>query len=270
MTEMTPEEVKQTQTDLLVTVDRWCRDHDCPYYLAYGTLLGAVRHQGYIPWDDDIDICMFRPDYERFIRTFNQDRTDDAAVLHTGLDPAFPYEFAKIHNRRTRLVEGVDYQYEIGVNIDLFVLDNLPRGVRDGKYMIGRMKLRKLLMEVKLLLVGNKKRDPIKQLVIRLAKLVGRAVPMRCLTRGMDRIAKRYEAQNDSKWVGDVCQRWFKPSEVLERRWFAEKCELLFEGEGLWAPAMYDEVLTAWYGDYMQLPPVEERVTHHSYRAYHL
>lgn len=117
----------QTEAErLLGLFDEFCREHGLRYFAAYGTLLGAVRHQGPIPWDDDVDVLMPRPDYDKFIALYREQPGDDAAVLAPG-DPGLPIHFAKMVSRRTKLVEeGVHFPDEYGVFIDVFPLDGLP------------------------------------------------------------------------------------------------------------------------------------------------
>lgn len=86
---MTVEEVKRVQVEILKGVDAFCRAKEIPYFLAYGTLLGAVRHKGYIPWDDDIDLVMLRADYERFLKEFNREN-GCLKVMHWSMDGAYP------------------------------------------------------------------------------------------------------------------------------------------------------------------------------------
>ena len=115
-----PEEFKKTQFDILISVDRFCKAHGIRYFLAYGTLIGALRHGGYIPWDDDIDISMPRPDYERFIKLYNKEKDKGYYVVSPSLDPSYPNAFAKICDPDTCIIEFSSLKYDIGVNIDLF------------------------------------------------------------------------------------------------------------------------------------------------------
>ena len=134
MIEIKEEEMKKVQLDILIEVDRFCKENHLRYAIAYGTLIGAIRHHGFIPWDDDIDLLMLREDYERFIQTFNQNNQGPFRVLHQSLNPKFPYEFAKVEDQRYRLIENLATTYQMGIAIDIFVLDDIgsdPKRVQE-------------------------------------------------------------------------------------------------------------------------------------------
>ncbi len=262
------EEVKQIQLGILKSVDEWCNQNDVSYFLGYGTLLGAVRHKGYIPWDDDVDIVMMRPDYERLLKEFNNNRKDNLQVLHASMDKNFPYEFAKVQNRMTKLVENTDVVYDIGINIDVFVLDPIDRDKKTIKRILHKHKIpTKVLAYKNMLGNGARKRKGIKKVGVAVLKAICDRIPIYWCTSKLGVVDKANNS-GDNTWVANVCERWFKPSEIMPKEWYAQTIQLEFEGNRFKAPVKYDQVLTAWYGDYMQLPPEEEQVTHHDYEAY--
>ncbi len=271
---LTAQDVAKKQLEILKVVDLWCREHDVKYFLAYGTLLGAVRHQGYIPWDDDIDIVMFRPDYERFIKEFNQKENDATIkVLHSSIDKNFPYEFSKVCDFSTKIVENTDVVYDIGINLDLFALDSIDPDTAEMREMLKATKLPKEVLKWKHVLSNRSRKEQgqprtgIKKVAVPMIKAVCNCISMYWCTAKINKEAKAASNVN-ARWVADICQRWFKPNQVMRKEWFEEETELEFEGCKFKAPAHYDEVLSVWYGDYMKLPPKEEQVTHHDYKAY--
>lgn len=268
MRELSPNEVSRIQVDILLALDAWSKEKNVPYYLGYGTLLGAVRHQGYIPWDDDIDVVMLRKDYETFLRTFNENRTDSFRAVHASLDPDYPYEFAKIQDTRTKLVENTDIKYDIGINIDVFVLDatnpgHAEKAARKNR-LPGTILLYKLALSNRTMKEQNRPRHGLRRFLAACAKTVTHWIPVSWCTGKMDVNAR----SGSGDYVANICEKIFKPSDILEAKWFEKTIPLEFEGHMLNAPADYDQILTAWYGDYMQLPPVEERITHHDYEAW--
>ncbi len=272
---LTDEEIHLYQLDILKAIDEWCRKNEVRYFLAWGTLLGAVRHKGYIPWDDDIDICLFREDYERFIREFNKDRQDSFTVLHFPQDKKYPYEYAKVSDNRTRVIENNNTSYEMGLNVDVFVLDAVG-DQQQRKSLTKQVRFVSRLLEIKFMVTNRRKKEMgqprpfAKRVAVNMMKAVTSCFPLAWCLKKMDRIGKESNRLHDadSPWVAAVVERWSKPEKRLEKAWFEQDTELEFEGYSFKVPANYDEVLTTWYGDYMQFPPKEEQVTHHDYQAY--
>lgn len=119
------EEIKKIQLEILKYVDQFCSQNNIKYALGYGTLIGAVRHKGFIPWDDDIDIIMRRNDYNRFIELFSKE-TGRYKVWSHNLQTDYPIPYAKVTDEKTLKLEGTNYYVERGVDIDVFPLDDLP------------------------------------------------------------------------------------------------------------------------------------------------
>ena len=134
MREITTSELKELQLSILDSVDRFCRENGIHYWLDCGTLLGAIRHNGYIPWDDDIDIGMLRPDFNRFIREFHTEGNRYTAHCVEN-DSNFCYPYAKVLDNNTVLYEPDQNGNKIAVNIDVFVYDNAP----DDNEMLEKM-----------------------------------------------------------------------------------------------------------------------------------
>ncbi len=111
MKELLSDELKRIQLDILRNVHKFCLEHNINYSLAYGTLLGAVRHKGFIPWDDDIDIMMLRNDYDRFIKEYPE--SDEYGLCCFEKDTNYPYSFAKVQDKKTSLIEFCEYPYAI-------------------------------------------------------------------------------------------------------------------------------------------------------------
>lgn len=125
MREILLDELKDRQIAILDVVDAFCRENNINYWLDSGTLLGAIRHGGYIPWDDDIDIGMLRPDYDRFLAMFNK-FNKQYQVSSVENDINFPYPFGKVLDTHTVLYEPNEQGVKLAINIDIFVYDNAP------------------------------------------------------------------------------------------------------------------------------------------------
>jgi lipopolysaccharide cholinephosphotransferase len=258
------EEIKEEQLKILKDIHQFCEANQLNYFLSCGTLLGAVRHLGYIPWDDDIDIMMPRPDYDKFITLYGQTQYS-YQVADISIDQSYPYPFAKAYNPQTSLVEYSTVKYDIGINVDIFPIDGLPENGKKRKTHLKKMILLKIIRNIKATKY-NCNRTIIKTLFLIFLKIMLCVFPYKKIVIGIDKLSRKYNYA-DSKYVsslyfGESIDRYFQKS-IFEEFTCHE-----FEGSFFRIPLHYDLFLTAIYGDYMQLPPVEKRKTHHIYTAY--
>ena len=261
-------ELKEHQLGILDAVASYCERNGINYYLSGGTLLGAVRHKGYIPWDDDIDICMMRDNYEKFIRFFNES-SERYKVRSIENDPTFLCEYAKVLDTYTVLYEPDERGKKLCVNIDLFIIDPAPEDdVRVKKLYDRRDYLRRKKIEREQ--SKYQKVTGFHSLFYYIRGVCKRMIPERYYVEQLVSNAKRYD-DPDPVFVGDFCGYYYgQPRLKVRREIFSETVLLEFEGKKYKAPAEYDEWLKALYGDYMILPPKEERVSHHRFIAYGL
>lgn len=256
------EELKKLQIAALDVTTEFCDSHGIIYWLDGGTLLGAIRHGGYIPWDDDIDIGMLRPDFERFVKEFNG-YNDRYAVKCIDIDPEFCYPFAKVLDNTTVIYEPDENGSKINVNIDIFVYDNAP----DDDVKVKRsLKIRDFYRNTNQLRTMNNKPSGnlARQLFVRFLRLLLLPFPKNYFAKKMSSNAKRYNG-HDTRRVGNLVG--YMPF-CCNRRVFDSFIMHKFEGKEYKIPVGYDEWLTEFYGDYMQLPPVEKRVSHHRFKAF--
>jgi lipopolysaccharide cholinephosphotransferase len=242
--------------------DRICRAHDIPYYLSGGTLLGAVRHQGIIPWDDDIDVALLRPDYERFIRIAPHELADRYFLQTNKSDPAYFFCYAKIRVSGTKFMEATSIDCDIhhGVYIDIFPIDNVPESAAMRRLHAGLCTLLNILV-----LARGKYRDlsPVKNGIARVLRAFLRPVPFPILTRWLE-TAIQLSRNDESTLVAIIGGPYSYRRECMARRYFNNPIELMFGGHSASAPAMWHEYLTHLYGDYMTPPPEDERGKWHS------
>lgn len=272
MKELNVEQLKKIQLDILLEVDKWCKEHNVKYFLDCGTLIGAIRHKGYIPWDDDVDISMLREDYEMFIRDFNKNRNDNLEVMHARTHKGFPYEFAKVQNKNTKMIENYACQYDIGINIDIFPYDYLAstkeEAVERSNKLIKKYRFPEFAFEWKLTVSNRDKKRPLhKAIMVDLFKLITSPFSIDWCTHKIDSLATTYY-NKDYNYLSGTCSRRYSGKEFYKREWLKDTVDIEFEGYTLQAPCNSDMVLRTQFGDYMQLPPENERVSHHEFKAY--
>ena len=264
MREIKLEELKKIQIEILDEVHHFCEENRITYFLSSGTLLGAVRHKGYIPWDDDIDIYIPRRDYERFLKIYKGSTTRIRSLY---VDSKFPFAFAKVEKNGTVLIENADCNTEIGVNIDVFPLDGVPNNLQERRALFNHINSIRHCMTLKSVSIDFKKRSFLKNTVLFIGKIILAPFSLHYLASMVD---KAIDKNNDcSQYVCNiVLGNGFNT--CFSRDAIKDTIEVLFEGQYYKTMAGYDEYLHKTYGDYMQLPPVEKRVSHHSFSAYWL
>lgn len=177
--EITPEEHKRLLIDLLSYINEFCLQNSIKYFFGYGTLLGAVRHQGFIPRDDDVDICMLREDYNRFLTMFsyNAVRSNYSLLSLESTSRNYSFPYAKVIDNRTLLVENVSHPCLLGVYIDVFPLDYCPETHFKTALQLKKIRTLKSLRNIKLIKLSCK-RNWLKTCFFAVAKIP----PISCFT----------------------------------------------------------------------------------------
>jgi len=269
--ELSLSEIKERSLLVLKFVDKVCKDRGITYYLAAGTLLGAVRHKGFIPWDDDIDIMMPRSDYERLIREFPVNDDFEFMTLHNCQH--FPFAFGKIIDLKTLKKEPLRKKYQNqGVEIDVFPIDNYPDDLKEAEEWCNTIKKTqdKMLRICAPYAMGrNLFRTIVKNIIVALVHLLDdiKIVSAHRLVIQLDKLSQKYNSQV-THYCGIAAIAAYGVKKRNRNDVFSGKAFLEFEGNNYPVPIGYDEYLTDYYGDYMKLPPVEKRQTHHLYKAF--
>jgi LPS biosynthesis protein len=253
-------EAQLVMLKILKEVDRVCNEHKIPYWIHAGTLLGAVRHGGFIPWDDDLDICMLREDYERFLLVAPISLSKDFFLQNIATDKHITCSWTKVRDRNSKIVEEENAQYHQGIFIDIFPFDKLPRS--SVHRFLSRTFFNKVYKICRSLTKQRSGKKKFKNIILKnIASILN--VNMKSAPKIEEKYRKYAVVQsnrpeNFSVSFG-VGLRW---NDVFEYDDIFPLTKIQFEDSLFYAPNKYKRYLTISYGDYMKLPKEEDRTTH--------
>lgn len=259
--EVTMDELKESILGVMDELDSFCRKHDIPYFLLGGSLLGAVRHQGFIPWDDDIDIGMLRPDYERFCQLYQSENGYEIKCIQR--DPTYYLPFAKVIDPRISLYEEVHKAPQIGAYVDVVQLDYVDRN--DPKVIAFYKGFRRSLEDLRYMQL--RKDRPLWKNALILASRILYPRSLHKIAKDRDARAAAISHTEPTGWVSTPHGAWGLKEIVSVKAFEDGTADYTFEGRIYQGPKNADVYLSSLYGDYMQLPPPEKRITHHSFTA---
>ncbi len=268
MKELTLPEIKQIELEILRYFKEICREKDLHYFLSNGTILGAVKYQGFIPWDDDIDVFMPREDYDRLIADFKD--SEKFVLFSNQRNPDFAFPFAKLCDMRTRKEEsGANNGVTLGLDIDIFPLDAWNGSLEQAQAAID--KIYGYIQKISLAkLPYSRGRNPIRT-VLKYAALSGaKLVGANGYVKKIQKLVAKKSVATDPKYMGCFVWPIYGRREIVPAQVFSSTVQVTFEGEEFSAPAGYDVYLRSLYGDYEQELPPEKQKTHHSFRAYRI
>lgn len=263
---ITNEEIKIIALNLMKVFHRFCEEKGIRYFMAYGTLLGAVRHRGFIPWDDDIDVAVPRSDYDRIIREFNGWCEEDVELISYETNEGYYLPYAKLIDTNTVLIEKIDHPIPIGVYFDIFPIDNMPDDKGKAAKLIKKTVFWNRVNGFKMYVVPERKLS-IKCFAHVILKTFLQFFKRKNIIKKIINISRKYESEGTSKYMGCVVSPFYKEKEIMEKDWYSDRVSLTFEDGEFYAPAGYDSILKKLYGNYMEFPPKEQQVTHHSFYA---
>ena len=268
MKKISLDEIKYIELNILKQFKQFCDEKKIKYYLSNGTLLGAIKYKGFIPWDDDIDVFVPRADYERLILEFPLN--DKLKLICSERDENCIFPFAKLSDMSTRIKDQIilnDYIY--GIHIDIFPLDfwNNDIYVSQKNAKIIQAQSRNLSLSISRFSQGRTfVRTCVKNLLIAFFRIVGWKYFKKALN---DQINDCLNFAGD-KYAGCVVWPIYGKHEVIPSEAFTGTVYVQFEGEMFPAPIGYDIYLRSLYGNYEKDPPVEKQKSHHRYTAYYI
>ena len=249
MDQKTLSEVKKIELEVMDYFVSICKKHHLTYYLFWGTLLGAVRHSGFIPWDDDIDVVMPPKDYIKFLNIMKKEKSDKYYLQNIYNEKHCTFFFSKIRKNRTTMVESnLNYlSFKKGINIDIFPLIPYPKNKINQFVFMYRFRLVSLLLNRDVKLSGA---------IGKIINFFLHLIPLNLCNK--IEISKMEKLINYKKDFDEYRVYYYKG---FDKNYF-EKIELPFEDRKYSAPSSFHEILTKLYGDYMTPPPKEKRYGH--------
>ena len=251
--------IKRIELNILLEFDIFCKQNDLRYMLAGGTLLGAIRHKGFIPWDDDIDVCMPRDDYERLYEILKNKKMKDRFRLISYRDNSAIYPFFKLVDDFTVASENALRTGEnLGLWIDIFPLDGCQKKKKKASRMLKKIAFYKWLINISNCRLGTgttKWKAILKAPVVVLTRFIN----TRKVAEHISKISQSYDVNNSpcvASFLGCYGEKEQMPSSFLET------VEVEFEGHMFPTSKEWEYYLSSLYGDYMELPPEDKRVQH--------
>jgi len=258
MRQLLMNEVKEILLDILLKFDEYCSQNGLRYYLCGGALIGAIRHEGFIPWDDDIDVIMPRPDYEKLIELERKNKISDTLDLFTYKNGNSNLIFIKLGDITTQIYNKYQVEKEC-ISIDIFPIDGMSNEYSVNKKRYSKMKFFHYIYSLKIWRFGyatSLSKIIIKSLCYPFSLMVNHEL----FCKKMDNFAKKYNFEQ-SYYVGDII--WgYGEKEIVVKEEFLPQVTVKFENYEFKTTQMYDKYLSQLYGDYMSLPPEDKRKNH--------
>ncbi len=257
------DEIHKEEVKILKKFISFCDENNLTYYICGGTLLGAIRHKGFIPWDDDIDVMMPRKEFEKLEKLLNEKNFDKNLNFISYDNNSLPYPFGKVINTNIKIDETCSKnEYEQFLWIDIFPMDGIPEDTREcEKFYKKILRYRKLLLILYAEdnYIDNFSKTCLKRIFKKIIRVLFRKNYKEKIASKLDKMVKTYDFE-DSKYVGGVAWGYGPQEKMLKEN--IKNCEVDFEKMKVNTISCYETYLTNLYGDYMKLPPVEKRITH--------
>lgn len=258
--EDTLQHIKDVELMILEDFSKICDENNIEYYLIYGTQIGAIRHHRFIPWDDDVDVILFREDYEKFLKVMEENPNDKYTIFDSRYNSEYFFQFGRMSLNDTYWAEYWDNQvsFKLGIHIDLFILDNLPDNKFKRKLFIQRCYFAARLYSISVLKFDNY--SGIVNFILNCVHNIFNAINLTpdYFKNKLSKLFRKYE-NSSGEYVTDLT---LMEKVTFRRDDFKPRKEAKFENLNSYIPNNDFNTLNPIYDDYMRLPPEEERVAH--------
>ncbi len=262
-------ELQNILLDILIEFNRICKKYNIKYSLAFGTLLGAVRHKGFIPWDDDVDVMMDRKNFDRFCKICPQEISKEFFFQSRKTEEKYPYNLCRIRKNNTAMIYRAwrDSGIHLGIYIDIFPIDNIADNKLSRILQFSMIFFNTPIRVARNPIIFNNRGEKFSPLLKKLVYYIARCMPYKTCEKIEDYYIKKY-SNTKTKSMGIICEGGVlvKPSNVqvpFKSKYLNEYCEMEFENHKFMVSKSYRQLLRHWYGDYMKLPPEKDRVMTH-------
>ena len=260
-------EIQLLELNLLKKVIEICEKYNLIYYIIGGSLIGVLRHKGFIPWDDDIDIGMPRKDYEIFLQVCNKEFSAEYGILNQEYDPTWNFNFVQVIDFRTKIeIHMTEIPRTCNLWVDLFPIDGLPsnkikreihfKHILYYRYLI---QMANIKTQVDTHKVGRPLYEKIILYFLKILNLKG-IIDVEKSLKKMNKLLKKYDFDT-SEYAGNLLGK-YREKEIVPKDYFGQPTQLPFEDILVNVPAKYHELQINLYGNYMQMPSEEYRVSH--------
>lgn len=258
-------ELQKKLLDMFAWFHNLCVENNLTYYAIGGTALGAVRHKGFIPWDDDIDVGMPREDYEKLLCLSESINKNNKFLFEfpNKINKEYQYPYTKLYDSTTTLIERKKIKVKRGIFIDIFPIDGIGNTEQEALLNFKKIDSKYNLYSARTCAL-RKGRAWYKNLSITLFRLIPELIwDSYKIIEQIDYMSKKNKYE-ESEYVANICGAWHE-KEIMKKEWLGKPALHKFEDIEMFCPEKYDLYLTKLYGNYMQLPPVEKRISHHDY-----
>ena len=276
MQELTNHEMQKVELDVLRVLAKICEEQGLDYFLMYGTLLGAARHKGFIPWDDDLDIMMKRPNYEKLLKYLmeHEEELMPYKLFSNRNNLEYPFMIARFCDTRYQYVGNNEKDCGMGIFVDIYPLDGAGHSwkevKRNGNYYRFLSSMCFLASRERFFLDHEEysSKRSIKQTIIKFPLyIIAKALGVKFWFNRLEPLKDKYKYE-DCLYVGPTTWQSDYKRDVMKKEWVDSTVFAEFEGEKYRVPLEYKKVLKHKYGNYMEMPPEEKRVATHDYKAY--